>query len=230
MLLFIGKVILIYILSIIAIRLMGKTAFAQLTAHDLTGIFFIVSLAAGPLFTQSASKAFVGIIIVVLIHITFSRLTLINKLNKPFIGQPTIVVKHGKLIKSNLKKSTFTLEELLSNLREKGYPDLNAIEFVLIESNGGISILPRQEAAPVTPEQLGIETEFQGMPVTVIIEGKIQHQNLKLIHKTEQWLKQELQRTGYTDLNMIFYAAVRDNSHQLTVDTGEGKFRETNEQ
>ncbi|GAA0614125.1 DUF421 domain-containing protein [Virgibacillus siamensis] len=225
MLLFIGKVLLIYIISIIAIRLMGKTAFAQLTAHDLTGIFFVVSLAAGPLFTRNILHAVVGITVVVLIHITFSRLTLINKLNKPFIGQPTIVVKHGKLIKNNLKKSTFTLEELLSNLREKGYPDLATIEFVLIEANGGISILPKQEAAPVTPGQLGIETEFQGMPVSVIVEGKIQHRNLKLIHKNEQWLRKELQEAGYIRLDQIFYATVRDSSHQLTVDTGEGNFK-----
>ncbi|WP_174613033.1 DUF421 domain-containing protein [Virgibacillus ihumii] len=224
MLLFIGKVILIYIISIVAIRLMGKTAFAQLTAHDLTGIFFVVSLAAGPLFTKSIFHAAAGITVIVLIHITFSRLTLINKLNKPFIGQPTIVVKHGKLIEDNLKKSRFTLEELLSNLREKGYPDLAVIEFVLIEANGGISILPKQEAAPVTPKQLGIDTEFQGMPLAVIVEGKIQEQNLKLIQKNEQWLRNELRATGYTDLDRIFLATVRDHSHQLTVDTGKGEF------
>lgn len=223
MLLFIGQVIIIYIITIVAIRLLGKTAFAQLTAHDLTGIFFVVSLAAGPLFTGSVLRSILGIITVVLIHITFSRLTLVNRLNKPFIGQPTIVIKHGKLIKNNLKKSRFTLVELLSNLREKGYPDLTTIEFALIETNGNISILPQQNISPVTPKQLGIETKFQGMPVAVIVEGKIQHQNLKLIGKDRDWLKKELEATGYTNLDRVFYAAVRDNSQSLTVDTGEGR-------
>lgn len=48
MLLFIGKVIVLYFVTIGVIRMMGKTAFAQLTAHDLAGIFFVISLAAGP--------------------------------------------------------------------------------------------------------------------------------------------------------------------------------------
>ncbi|WP_077325640.1 DUF421 domain-containing protein [Virgibacillus siamensis] len=222
MMLFIGQVILIYIITIIAIRLLGKATFAQLTAHDLTGIFFVVSLAAGPLFTASIFKAVAGIVTVVIIHIIFSRLTLVNKLNKPFIGHPTIVVKHGKLIKNNLKRSRFTLVELLSNLREKGYPDITSIEFALIETNGNISILPRQEMSPVTPKQLGIETDFQGMPMAVVIEGEIQHQNLKLIGKNRDWLVNELQATGYKDFNRIFYAAVRDSTNSLTVDTGEG--------
>ncbi|GAB3059639.1 DUF421 domain-containing protein [Virgibacillus ainsalahensis] len=226
MLLYVGKVILIYIVTITIIRLMGKSAFAQLTAHDLAGVFFVVSLASGPLVTKNLTYAIIGLLVVGIVHITFTKLTLVNRLSKIFIGQPTIVVKHGKLIKANLKRSHITLAGLLSSIREKGYSNLTNINYAIIEPSGEISILPKQEVAPVTPEQLNMETVHQGLPVAVIIEGKIQYQNLKRINKDERWLKKELASAGHPDQNNIFYAAVRENDDLLMIDNGEGGFKE----
>ncbi|TCP27040.1 uncharacterized membrane protein YcaP (DUF421 family) [Scopulibacillus darangshiensis] len=222
MLLFIGKAMLLYILTIIAIRLMGKTAFAQLTAHDLTGIFFVATLAIGPLVTRNFTYAIVAVFMIAVLHIVFSKLMLFNLLNQTFIGHPTIVIKHGKIVKENLKRSRFTLAGLLSGIREKGYPDLAVIEYALLEPNGEISVFPKQTAAPVTPIQLGIKPEYQGLPIAVIIEGKIQQRNLSLINKDEQWLMNELKKEGYKDHRRIFYAAIRDNHQLLTIDNGDG--------
>jgi len=205
---------------------MGKSAFAQLTAHDLTGVFFVVSLAAGPLFTKNLTYAITGLIVIGVIHITFSKLTLVNRLNKLFIGEPTIVIRHGKLIKANLKRSHFTLSGLFSSIREKGYPDITFIDYAIIEPSGEISVLPKQEDAPVTPKQLKIEVAYQGLPIAVIIEGEIQHQNLKLTNKNEQWLKSELASAGYPNPNAIFYAAVHEKDDLLTIDTGKGDLQE----
>ncbi len=124
MLLFIGKVIVLYFVTIGVIRMMGKTAFAQLTAHDLAGIFFVISLAAGPVVKKSFTYTIVGLLVVGLVHIGFSKLMLVNWLNRIFIGKPTIIIKHGKLIKANLQWSAFSLPEMLSEVREKGYPDI----------------------------------------------------------------------------------------------------------
>lgn len=222
MILYIGKVILIYILTIIIIRLLGKSAFAQLTAHDLAGVFFVVSIAIGPVVTDNLAYAIVALIAIGTIHIIFSKLTLINRLNKYFIGQPTIVIKHGKLIKRNLKQSRFALAELLSSLREKGYSTIDSIEYAIIEPSGEISILPKPEDAPVTPKQLDMAAPYQGLPLAAIVEGKIQHQNLKLINKDVQWLRKELTSAGYSDERNIFYAVLQDNNHLLTIDNGEG--------
>jgi uncharacterized membrane protein YcaP (DUF421 family) len=52
MLLYIGKVILLYSVSVIVIRLLGKAAFAQLTSHDLTAIIFLATLGVHPLLDE----------------------------------------------------------------------------------------------------------------------------------------------------------------------------------
>jgi uncharacterized membrane protein YcaP (DUF421 family) len=226
MFLFIGKAIILYFLAIGIIRLMGKSAFAQVTAHDLIGIFFVITLAMGPLANDKFIYAVCGLITISILHIILSRLALVNTLNRLFIGKPMYIIKHGKLIRKNLKRAHFTLAAVLSILREKGYPDITAIEYAFIEPSGEISVIPKPQAAPVTPAQLGIEAESSGIPVAVIVEGKIQHRNLQYINKDAAWLEKELETSGHPDLDTIFYAAVYDHAgHLQTIDSGEGEQR-----
>ncbi|MDR6999628.1 YetF domain-containing protein [Neobacillus niacini] len=72
----------------------------------------------------------------------------------------------------------------------------------------------------MNPRHLSIETDYQGLPIAVIIEGKIQQKNLRFIHKDEKWLLEELQHKGFYHFNNIFYAAVSDKDHSLIIDTG----------
>ncbi|WP_117156180.1 DUF421 domain-containing protein [Paraliobacillus quinghaiensis] len=201
---------------------MGKTALAQFTPHDLTAIFFIVTIAMKSIEVKGMSYSFIGILVIITVHITLSKLSLYNRLNRFVIGEPTIMIKHGKLIKPNLTKSRFSLAELLSSIRSKGYADISDIQYAILEPNGDISVMPKEELMPVTPEMLGYERQYQGLPIAVVIEGEIQHKNLKLIHKDKQWLLNQIKSAGFTKLNTIFYAYVRDTDYSLVIDTGKG--------
>lgn len=223
MLAYIGKVIILFSLSVVVIRFMGKAALAQLTPHDLTAIIFLATLAVSPIASEKISEAVVGIIVISIIHISFSKLTLFRWLNRLFIGHPTILIKHGKLIKANLARSHYSLVELLASIRTAGYPDISDVEYAILEPTGEISILPKKDVIPVTPRHLNIDVQYQGLPIAVIVEGRVQHHNLKLINKDENWLLEQLDLLGFRKLNKIFYASVRDTDYSLTVDTGEGK-------
>ncbi|XEC95658.1 DUF421 domain-containing protein [Paenibacillus tarimensis] len=223
MLLYIGKVIMLYSVSVIVIRLLGKAAFAQLTSHDLTAIIFLATLGVHPLLEESLGRVFAGIVVVTLLHILFTRLVLFRWLSRLLIGQPSILIKHGRFIKTNLLRSRFSLVELLATLRAGGYPDIKDVEYAILEPNGEISIVPVKDAAAVTPRHLNLKMEYQGLPIAVIVEGKVQRKNLALIGKDEIWLRQELQMAGHPDTRDVFYAAIRDSDHSLTIDTGQGE-------
>jgi uncharacterized membrane protein YcaP (DUF421 family) len=68
-----------------------------------------------------------------------------------------------------------------------------------------------------------MNVEFSGLPIAVVIEGKIQHKNLKLMNKSEQWLQKELKDKGFNRIKEIFYASVKNHDYSLTVITNEGK-------
>ncbi|MBB6448283.1 uncharacterized membrane protein YcaP (DUF421 family) [Geomicrobium halophilum] len=109
---------------------------------------------------------------------------------------------------------------MLSNLRSKGYSSVQGIQYAILEPFGDLSILPKEEIQPVTPRDLHLDVEEAGIPIVVIVEGIIQHENLKLLHRDESWLRYELQKQGYTKPEEVFLATVRDKNHQMMVDDG----------
>lgn len=116
-----------------------------------------------------------------------------------------------------LKESRYPLPELLSNLRTTGYPDIHDNEYAILEATGEISIFPRKELVPITPKDLHMKVEYRGLPIAVVIEGKVQKRKLKFINKNEKWLKEELKAKGYLQIKDFFMSAVRDTDHSLTI-------------
>ncbi|MFN2743993.1 MULTISPECIES: DUF421 domain-containing protein [Bacillus] len=217
MFVFVAKLILLFLIFILAVKLLGKSALAQLTPYDFGAIIFLAYLAFAPIKIKGVHEGIIGIAVITIVHLIISKLSLFNWLNDFIIGKPTILIKHSKVIYSNLKKSRYSLAELLSNLRASGYPDIQDIEYAILEANGEISILPKKDLIPVTPKDLHIKTDYSGLPIALIIEGKVQKHNLTLINKDEDWLKKELKEKGYDNIHEIFYASVRDTDHSLTV-------------
>jgi uncharacterized membrane protein YcaP (DUF421 family) len=217
---FVLKLLLLFGIVILAMRCMGKTVLAQLTPPDLAAIVFIVTLSVRPIKVNGFGQTVIGISLIVIMYIFLSKLSLFRWLNRLFIGNPSVLIKHGKISKKALRKTRFSLVELLSAIRSAGYPNIQDIDYVILEPNGDLSILPNQAVVHLTPSHLNIETDYQGLPIAVIVEGKIQQKNLKLIHKDEKWLRKELTNKGIHKINNIFYAAVSDKDHSLIVDSG----------
>ncbi|HWO96517.1 MAG TPA: DUF421 domain-containing protein [Bacillus sp. (in: firmicutes)] len=221
MFIFVGKLILLFSLVIVAMRCMGKTLLAQLTPPDLAAIVFLITLAiTTPIKADGLEQAIIEIMTIIVIYLFFSKLSLFRWLNRLFIGQPAILIKHGKISKRELRKTRFPLVELLSAIRTAGYPNIQDLDYVILEPNGDLSILPNHSVVNLTPKHLNIETDYQGLPIAVVVEGKIQHKNLRLIQKDEKWLQEQLVNKGFNRFNHIFYAAVSDKDHSLIVDTG----------
>ena len=217
MTIFLAKLIFIYIVFIVAVKILGKSALAQLTPHDFGAILFLAYLAFGSIKVKGVMEGIIGIFVITCVHLFISKLSLLNWLNPFIIGKPTILIKHSKIIYKNLRKSRYPLSELLSNLRTSGYPDIHDIEYAILEASGEISILPRKELVPITPKDLHMKVEYRGLPIAVVIEGKVQKRNLKLINKNGEWLKEELKAKGYYQIKDIFYASVRDTDNSLTI-------------
>lgn len=217
MILFICKLIFFFILFIVAIKLLGKSALAQLTPHDFGTIIFLSYLAFEGVEVKNAFQGFIGIVMITVLHLLITKLSLLNKLNPFILGQPTILIKHGKILFENVKKSRYPIAELLSNLRVAGYPNVADIEYAILEANGEISVLPKRELIPLAPKDIGMDVQYAGLPIALIVDEQIQHDNLKLIHKDKTWLQSELHKKGYETIQGIAFASIRETDNSLTV-------------
>lgn len=111
--------------------------------HDLVATIIITALATNPTVDKSFGKTLVAIAVVALIHTFFSKLTLYSWGNRYILGEPTILVKHGKIIRKNLRRSEISLTELLSYIRAKGFPDVHEVQYAILEPTGTVSVLPQ---------------------------------------------------------------------------------------
>ncbi|OIJ21400.1 hypothetical protein BKP45_01060 [Anaerobacillus alkalidiazotrophicus] len=207
----------LFILVFIVMRLLGKTLLSQWTAYDLVTIIFLSYAALGAVKVKSFYHAIICILSIGILYMILSRLSLCGRLTSIIIGEPTILIKHGKIIEKNLKKLRYSLTELLSTVRAFGFPDIQDIEYAILEPNGKISVIPKNNLRPLTPKDLNIDCQYIGLPITLIAEGKIEKDNLALIDKSEEWLINELNLNGYHDLQNIFYAYIKDDINSLTV-------------
>ncbi|MDL4841604.1 DUF421 domain-containing protein [Aquibacillus rhizosphaerae] len=193
---------------------------SQWTSYDLLTIVFLSYSAFSSVEILSFIHSVLNIVVIGFVYLIVARLSLIQPISQMIIGEPIILIKHGKVIKKNLKRSLYSLSELLSSIRSEGNPDIKDIDYALLEPNGKISIIISQDVSPVTPKHLNISTKYKGLPLSMVIQGKVQHNNLSLINKDELWLKQELESKGITSIKSIFYAYVNDQNNSLTVDMG----------
>ena len=134
-------------------------------------------------------------------------------LRRFFMGTPTIIIQNGKVIKKNLKKVRFDINDMLEEVREAGYFDLSQVQYAVMEANGSLSILPYPEYMPLTPKDMKIKVDQVGICCNAIIDKKIMYDNLKNIGKDEEWLMHQLKVKGYSDTSKILLATIdiKDN-------------------
>ncbi|MFE7062525.1 DUF421 domain-containing protein [Sutcliffiella sp. NPDC057660] len=210
------KILVIYIITIAIMRLMGKSTIVQMTPYDLVAIIIVGTVASEPLISTEFLPTLGALTTLVILHIIFSKLTLWQWGNRFFLGEPTLLVKNGEIIEDNMEKTMVSIAQLLSILRSKGYPNISDIDYAILEPIGEISIIPKAGNTPVTVQHLDISIDDEGLPIAVIIDGRVQDKNLKLLGKSRDWLMEKLQ-TNNLNVKDIIYAYVNEKTKSLQI-------------
>lgn len=218
----IGMVIIRSIVSLttlfIVTKMLGKKQISQLTLFDYVIGISIGNFAAE--ITINIETQFINGIIAMLMFGTIAYIISILTmksitLRRFFMGTPTTIIQKGKIIQENLKKLKFDINELLEQCRTNGYFDISQIEYAIMETNGTLSILPKDEYNPATKKDLNIKIKNQSLLANIIIDGKIMKKNLNNMNKDEKWLEQKLKEKG-KNIEQIFLATL-DIDEKFTI-------------
>ncbi|MDD3821809.1 MAG: DUF421 domain-containing protein [Bacilli bacterium] len=193
----ITRTILFYFLIAILYRLMGKREVGQLGIIDLIVSISIAQLAVisienykAPIFT-----ALIPVVFLFLFQVVFAYISLKNQAFRNLLGgKPSIIIKNGKLNFKEMVKERYNLDDLLTQLRDKGIRSIEEVEYAVLEENGRLSVFKYN--------LLRLPTNY---PMPIILDGDIQKDTLKALNKTETWLKNML-REENVDLKEVFYA------------------------
>lgn len=196
---------------IISMRIMGKRQIGQLQPYELVVTIMISELATLPMEDMRIPliHGFIPIVTLLVIQIVISLLELkSDKARFILDGKPSIVIRNGRLVLSELKNQVFTVNDLLEELRMKGYYNIEDVEYAILETNGQISVIPKDDNQPVTKSDMNIKTKAKTIPAIIISQGRINMDNLKFINKDERWLMNQIKAANIKDIKEIFIAVM----------------------
>lgn len=187
-------------------KLMGHKQLAQLDVFDYVNGITIGSIAAEMATElEEPLKPLTALIVYAVIAVCLSFIS--NKFpssRRVILGHPIILLDKDKLFRKNFKKAKLDLNEFLCLCRGQGYFDISQIETAVFEHNGSLSILPKSESRPLTPEDMKISTRKETAVTELIMDGRIDEANLVKIGKSRAWLTKKLEAQGISDIKDVF--------------------------
>lgn len=140
----------IYFFLLLIFRLSGKRSIAQITTFDLILLLIISEATQQALLGQdfSLTNAFLVIVTLVGIDIGLSLLKQRSqRIEKILEDEPLIIVEEGRPLLNRMKKVRVDEADVLIAARIlQGLERMDQIKYAVLERNGGISIIPKQES------------------------------------------------------------------------------------
>jgi len=189
--------IVLYVLVLIVMRLMGKREIGQLQPFELAIAIMIADLASIPM-TEIGIPIYYGIVPILgllMMHMFISFLNMKSiKAREILCGRPSILIYRGKIIEKELKKQRFTINELEERLRGNDVFNIGDVEYAILETSGQVTVIQKPEKRNVTPEDLNITPDYEGIPYDLVVDGKVMTENLKELGKNYKWLEKQTEK------------------------------------
>ncbi|MBP1996763.1 DUF421 domain-containing protein [Paenibacillus eucommiae] len=217
------RTVLIYFVVFLMLRIMGKREIGKLSLFDLVISIMIAEIAVFVL--EDAHKPLADGLIpmgtLVLIQIIIAYITLKSRrIRLLFEGKPSVLIENGSLNREEMKKQRYNLDDLLLQLRQNKVLNVSDVEFAILESTGKLSIIEKDREngkAGNEPEEFPGKVRLEGLPLPLIMDGRVQDDHLEQIGKTRFWLKNELQALQVFDFKEVFFCSI-DHRGKLFVD------------
>lgn len=209
MLIILFRAVILYFAVVFIMRIMGKRQIGQLQPFELVIALMISDLAAMPMQNTGIPliHGIIPIITLLVLQVLISTLQLKSEAARLFFcGHPSILIEKGKINIKELRENRLNLNDLLEELRLKDYYNLEDIEYAILETRGQITIIPKSELEPATRKDLNVQSSQNSLPVTLILDGRVNNKNLKLINKDKSWLDKQLKKQNISSADEIFLA------------------------
>lgn len=209
------------IVLFILTKLMGYRQVSQLNMYD-----YIIGITIGSIAAEFIIGGFedyltplIAMIIYTLVTLLLSVLCTNSSKARIFIeGKPLILYENDVISNENLKKSKIDIDELLMQCRINGYFDLNELKMIVLETNGNLSFLPKEQYRPCIFDDLDKSIPNDNQPILIIKNGEVLLSNLKKINNDINWLESQLNIKGYLleDVILAFYYPDTNIKYYLT--------------
>ena len=191
------RTLIVYTILIVSMRLMGKRQIGQLDVTDLVTTLLLSEIATLPI--ENPDMPIVNALIPTITLLTFeiTSSTILSKtprLKNLFSSRPGFLIQSGRIDQKELLKNRISPDELMSELRQNGIGDLSEVAYTIIEPDGKISVIPKSQNRPATPEDMSLNVKSNELSHILISGGIINEHGLKISGKSAAWLNNQLKK------------------------------------
>jgi len=220
------RTIILFAAVVTVTRLMGKREIGQLQPAEFVIALMISELAAIPMQETGIPlvNGLLPIFMLLVLQATVSYVNLKSEKARALLsGKPNILIKHGQIDEAELFRLNYNINDLLEQLRTKNFPDISEVDYAILETNGDLSVLPKAQHRPVTVQDMNLPVADKGLPVALVLDGKVNANSLKLAGKNKEWLLNQLRNQGFpAEPERLFFVSC-DANGKLFVQPKRGK-------
>lgn len=200
-----------YFFVITIIRLMGKRQIGELEPSELVVTIVISEVAAMPIqeSSQPMASAIVAIVLLLILEVIVSYLAYKSlRFRKILYGTPSILFSKGKIDQTEMERQRFSVNDLMEIIRNNGAAGLDEVDFVIVETNGNVSVLMNAQSRTVTTGDLNLNPEPVEISYVIVDNGHVNEKNLSRMGFDQNWLSDRLQENKIKKPEEIFCMGV----------------------
>lgn len=201
------RTIIMYFFVVLTLRLMGKRQIGELEPSELVVTIVISEVAALPIqdTSQPLINSLIAIFLLLILEVIISFIAYKNlSARKILYGTPSIFYEKGVINQAEMKKQRFNLNDLMETVRNTGAVNLSDVDYVIMETNGNVSVIPSAHSRPVTAQDMGIKSEPSFVSYVIIDNGTLNRKNLHLMGYDDKWLNKQLKSNNLTSVSQVF--------------------------
>ncbi len=201
------RTIIMYFFVVVTLRLLGKRQIGELEPSELVVTIVISEVAALPI--QDASQPILNSLIAISLLLILEVILSFSAYKsfwarKVFFGTPSVFFEKGKINQNEMKKQRFTLHDLMETIRNTGATSLSEVDYVIMETNGNVSVIPNSKFRPATSFEAGIETSPNYISYILVDNGNVNEHNLKHLGYNHDWLDKQIKKNNIKKVSEIF--------------------------
>ena len=201
------RTLIVYVLLTATMRIMGKRQLGELEISELVTTLLISEIAILPIGDPELPFVYAVIPLVTILSLEVFLSTILlkcPKLKNVVSPRPNVLIRHGKLDQKEMERNRISIDELISEVRQKSLTSLEEVDYAILEQNGKLTVIAKKSAQPATPKDLGLCVTENGISHALIEDGVINRYNLDQLKRDEQCLNERLSERALTARDVFF--------------------------
>lgn len=198
------RTVFLYFFLLFILRIMGKREIGNLSSFDIV-VFFVISelfsLSLNDL-SNSILHSILPILIIVTLQIITAFLSLKSKkIREVAEGKQRYIIYKGKIDINAMKKERYSIDDLMSQIYQKGYVSPREIDYAILDDTGKLLIIKKSKGIHYVEP--------------LIQDGKFNEEFIRKNNISKEYIYKEMMKKGYTEVEDIFFAQALEDEFYI---------------